>query len=76
MPIDSEQILMKNVGQTDRVVRLVVAAVLFSLFFLISGPLRWISLLGFVPLYTGLMGTCYVYTLLGMNTCPVPVKKR
>ncbi|MBP6716578.1 MAG: DUF2892 domain-containing protein [Acidobacteria bacterium] len=28
--------------------------------------------IGVVPILTGLMGTCPLYTLLGVSTCPVP----
>jgi hypothetical protein len=31
-------------------------------------PFGWI---GVVPLITGLVGWCPVYTLLGLNTCPM-----
>ena len=31
-------------------------------------PLGWI---GIVPLATGLLGWCPLYTLLGINTCPM-----
>jgi uncharacterized membrane protein YfcA len=30
--------------------------------------------IGVVPMVTGLMGTCPLYTVLGISTCPVPKK--
>lgn len=67
--------MKQNVGTTDKVVRLVLAVVLFSLIFFIQGNLRWIGLLGLVPLITALVGSCPLYILLGLNTCPISKKK-
>ena len=64
--------LKQNVGTTDRIVRLVLAAGLFSLFFVLQAPLSWLGLVGLVPLLTALAGSCPIYTLLGVGTCPVP----
>lgn len=30
--------------------------------------------IGVVPIVTGLMGTCPLYTVLGISTCPLPKK--
>jgi hypothetical protein len=32
---------------------------------------RWAFLLGIVPLATGLLGSCPLYSILGISTCPV-----
>lgn len=58
-----------NVGKADKMVRLVMAVVLFSLFFILEGDLKWIGLVGIVPLATALMNWCPLYTVFGMNTC-------
>lgn len=58
-----------NVGGADKIIRLVLALVLFSLFFFLEGGLKWLALLGFVPLVTGLAKWCPIYTVLGINTC-------
>ena len=34
----------------------------------------WLVLDGLVPLATGLLGSCPLYTLLGLNTCPVKAR--
>lgn len=61
-------LLKQNVGQVDRVLRVLLGTVLISLvFFGPQTPLGW---LGIIPLATGLLGTCPLYTLLGINTCP------
>ncbi len=61
----------KNVGGIDRVSRIVVGLALLSLILFVEGPARWWGLLGIVPLLTGLLQTCPLYTLLGFNTCPL-----
>ena len=57
----------KNVGTTERAVRVVIGLGLLSLVFV--GPQTLWGLLAAVPLVTGLMGTCPPYTLLGISTC-------
>jgi hypothetical protein len=59
---------MKNVGSTDKIIRIVLAIILFSLFFILQGNLRFIAILGFVPLITAIVGFCPIYTLLGIST--------
>ena len=60
-----------NVGGIDKVVRLVAALALFSLFFLLEGNARLFGLVGIVPLATALLSWCPLYTLAGINTCPI-----
>ena len=61
-----------NVGMTDRIIRLVAGAFILSLVF--WGPKTAWGWLGLLPLLTGLVGYCGLYSLLGINTCPL--KKR
>jgi Inner membrane protein YgaP-like, transmembrane domain len=65
----SSKILPKNEGAVDRTLRVVVGVVLLSLVFV--GPQTPWGWLGLVPLITGLAGSCPVYTLLGLRTCPM-----
>jgi hypothetical protein len=58
-----------NVGTLDRIIRLLLAAGLFSLFFILPGEQKWLGLIGIVPLVTGLIQWCPVYRLLGLRTC-------
>jgi hypothetical protein len=55
-----------NEGSLDRVVRVVLGLAVLSLVFV--GPRTWLGLLGLVPLVTGLVGSCPVYSLLGFRT--------
>lgn len=61
--------MKSNVGSADKVIRLVMALVLFSLFFVLQGDQKWFGLIGFVPLLTGLLNWCPLYTIFGINTC-------
>ena len=61
-----------NVGGIDRILRIVVGLALIAGFFLNSeASMRWLYLIGIVPLATGLLQTCPLYSILGMNTCPM-----
>lgn len=59
-----------NVGAVDRTLRIVVGLALLIAFFLLpDASYRWFLLIGIVPLATGLMKTCPLYSILGVNTC-------
>ena len=63
--------LRKNVGGFDRIARVVVGLALLTAYFIgPSGSYCWLFLLGVVPLATGLLSTCPVYSLIGLSTCP------
>ena len=51
------------------ILRVVVGAAVISLVFV--GPQSAWGWVGLVPLITGLVGTCPVYSLLGINTCGI-----
>lgn len=57
---------MKNIGTTDRVLRIVAGLVLIALVFV--GPQTPWGWIGVVPLLTGLIRFCPLYRLLGINT--------
>lgn len=57
-----------NIGDIDRVVRIVAGLVILSLFFVLEGPNRWWALVGFVPLMTGLVRWCPAYLPFGITT--------
>jgi hypothetical protein len=57
----------KNEGTVDRVLRVVFGAVLLSL--ALFGPKTAWGWVGVVPLVTGLIGNCPVYSIFGINTC-------
>lgn len=59
----------QNVGGIDRILRIVVGLVLIALVFV--GPKTAWGWIGVVPLITGLFSTCPLYSLIGLNTCPM-----
>lgn len=61
-----------NEGGLDRMLRIVAGLALLGL--MAAGTIGWWGWLGVVPLATGLIGWCPVYTLLGLNTCPMKSK--
>jgi hypothetical protein len=59
-----------NVGTVDRGLRIIVGLALIGLALgLFPGYQSVWGWIGIVPLATGLIGNCPVYSLLGMNTC-------
>jgi hypothetical protein len=56
-----------NVGGVDRALRVVVGALLVAL--AATGIVGWWGWVGLVPLATGVVRFCPVYTLLGVKTC-------
>jgi len=65
--------MKKNVGNTDRIIRLLMAAVFAYLYFsgTVTGTLGLVLVvLGAVFALTSLVGFCPIYTMLGVNTCP------
>ncbi len=61
--------MKKNEGKLDRLVRVVIGVSLISLVFV--GPQTLWGLVGIVPLLTGAVGFCPLYSVLGLNTCPL-----
>ncbi|MCW1933531.1 YgaP family membrane protein [Pararhodobacter zhoushanensis] len=62
----------RNVGTIDRGLRIVLGLALLAGFFLNpDASLRWLYLVGIIPLVTGLMGTCPLYRIFGVSTCPI-----
>ena len=60
--------MKKNIGGLDRIVRIVVGAVLIALVFV--GPKTPWGWIGLVPLLTAFVGFCPAYRLFGICTKP------
>ncbi|MCD6597183.1 MAG: DUF2892 domain-containing protein [Bacteroidales bacterium] len=70
--------MKKNLGGTDKIMRLVIAVVIVILFFteIIYGIFGIVMLvIAGILLLTSLVNFCPLYSLLGINTCPVKEKK-
>lgn len=62
--------MTRNIGNMERVLRIVVGLGLILGYFLNGGgAYSWLYLLGIIPLATGVIGWCPPYQLLGINTC-------
>ena len=61
-----------NVGGIDKVLRFVIGIVLIAL--AATGNIGAWGYIGIVPLLTGVFSRCALYSLLGINTCPVDKK--
>jgi hypothetical protein len=57
----------QNVGGLDRLIRIAIGMALLALIFV--GPQTLWGLVGLVPLLTGVLRTCPIYSLIGVNTC-------
>ena len=60
------KLLPMNEATIERVIRVVLGVVLLSL--TVVGPHTMWGLVGLVPLATGLIGSCPIYTVLGFST--------
>ncbi|MGD8617117.1 MAG: DUF2892 domain-containing protein [Gammaproteobacteria bacterium] len=58
--------LAKNTGKVDRIIRVIVGALLVGNVFI--GLQTMVGWIGLVLIITGLFGTCPIYSLLGINT--------
>lgn len=57
-----------NIGSVDRILRITAGLAL-----IVATLAGWIGVwgwIGVIPLATGLLATCPVYSLLGLRTCP------
>ena len=66
--------MKKNMGSADKIIRLLIAAVVAILFFtnVITGTFGIVLLvLAAVFVLTSLISFCPLYALVGLNTCPV-----
>lgn len=59
-----------NEGVIDRSLRVLAGLVLIGL--AATGTVGLWGYIGVVPLLTGAIGLCPLYSLLGINSCPTP----
>lgn len=70
--------MKKNMGSTDKIVRIVLALVFAVLYFTgtVTGLAGTILLvLGAVFVLTSLVSFCPLYAIVGLSTCPAPEQK-
>ena len=59
-----------NEGVIDRTLRVIVGLVLIGL--AATSTIGMWGYIGIIPLVTGAVGMCPIYSLLGINSCPAP----
>jgi len=63
--------MKQNIGSIDRFARVAIGLMLLALTLVLEGNARWWGLVGLVPLVTGLVGSCPLYSMFGLSTCPM-----
>ena len=65
-------VMTKNIGMIDRVLRIVIGIILIAFALKIgfgNTGWNWIGWIGVIPIVTALVGSCPLYSLVGVNTC-------
>jgi hypothetical protein len=57
--------MVRNVGTIERITRVTIGILLLGLYGALPAPWSYLTLLGLIPLGTGLLGYCPVYRTLG-----------
>lgn len=60
---------MKNVGRIDKIIRFIVGLSLLSLLYFMNGNLKYLGLIGLVPILTATVSYCPLYSIFGIKTC-------
>lgn len=71
--------MKKNVGNIDKIVRVIIAIVAGALYFTgtVTGVLGYVVLAaGVIMLATSAISRCPLYTIFGMSTCPFEAKEK
>ena len=66
------KLLPRNESTFDRGLRVLLGAGVLSLAFV--GPQTPWGYLGLIPLVTGALGSCPIYTMFGIGTCKIETK--
>jgi hypothetical protein len=70
--------MKKNMGSADRIIRVIIAAIIAVLYFTgtIPGTVGIVLLVASIAfVLTSLISFCPVYTIFGLSTCSVKEKK-
>ena len=71
------KVLVTNQSNKERIIRAVIAVVLILAYLAIPSSVNnTIALIGLgvagVLIFNAISGNCYIYRMLGINTCPLP----
>ncbi len=59
----------RNVGVSDRVLRIIIGILLIAYAAFPSTGWDWIGWIGVIPILTAVFGICPIYSLLGISSC-------
>ena len=62
--------MTKNIGTTDRLIRLIIGSFLLVLSLVSQSPI--LAIIGIFTLYEAVSSWCIFYQLIGRDTCPLP----
>ena len=57
-----------NEGSLDRIIRVILGLIILTLWFVLQGNAQYLALIGLIPLITGIIGWCPLYTIFGIDT--------
>ncbi|NOT06580.1 MAG: DUF2892 domain-containing protein [Gemmatimonadales bacterium] len=60
--------MSRNVGGWDRALRILLGIGILGLYGALEPPGQYFTLLGLIPLGTGLLGQCPIYSAMGVST--------
>ena len=60
--------MTRNVGTLERIARLIVGMMILGLYGALEPPLKYITLVGLLPLGSALTGFCPLYATLGWES--------
>ncbi len=69
--------MKKNMGNSDKLIRLLIAVVIAALYYtkVIDGTVAIVLMaVGIILLLTSLLNFCPLYKIFGLNTCKIPKK--
>ncbi|NLY79453.1 MAG: DUF2892 domain-containing protein [Lysinibacillus sp.] len=61
--------MCNNIGTVDRVIRIILGIAILSLLLILDGNLKYLGLIGLIPLLTGIFKYCPLYSLFKVNKC-------
>ena len=64
--------MLSNIGAPDRVIRILIGAA--ALAFTVTDPGTAWGYVGLIPLFTGTVGWCPLYSVFHVSTCPRPAR--
>ncbi|RII35520.1 DUF2892 domain-containing protein [Clostridium chromiireducens] len=62
---------MKNVGHINRIMRFIPGLILLSILFWGEGNLKYLGLIGIIPILSGIFDVCPLCLISGNKSCKI-----